>query len=285
MPLENVVDNLRDGYSQLENGSLCQVNKLHEERRDDYALQNQWFYTADGHGYFLRENGGVDWAITQEEENLVLRHIGDKVNSSYDQLRLKNNFLPDNSEAEAAKGAEGTVVVNMDKLRLSGIEKEYKFLQIRTEDGFVKVGDEYKHPNKEEQKAIQRLGYNAKTRKMLRESDHKIAETRICVLNPDYVAGELECYDNNSLWRASWLNVFNFNSDFYANDRNINGNFRLRGVYREASVSEPSAPAGADAQKLVTLPSMEQVLATSRQYVPECGWTAFQANLGKLYKK
>jgi len=82
MNLENVVDNLRNGYSQLEKGSFLGVKDLHEERQSNSALCNNWFYTADGQGYFLREDGGVDWTITQEEENLVLRHINDKVNSS-----------------------------------------------------------------------------------------------------------------------------------------------------------------------------------------------------------
>jgi len=116
------------------------VDQLQEERQDNPALRNNVFYTADGNGYFLREDGGVDWAITPEADNLVLRHLDDEVDSSYDQLVHNDNFRPDNAEALAAKNAQGTVVVDVSQLRLFRDDKEFRYLQIRTKDGFILIG-------------------------------------------------------------------------------------------------------------------------------------------------
>lgn len=238
MALENVVDNLRDGYSRLEKGSFRQVDQLHKDREDDHSLRGSWFYTADGQGYFPREDGGIDWAITPEEANLVLRHIGDKENGSYDQLVQNGNFVPDNAEAEIAKDAEDTVVVDMSQLRSSGNDSEYRFLSIRTETGSVRTKEGDQQPNEEELKAMVRLGYTSRTLNML--SKNGISETRIYFLNPEYVIGKLEGSDNNSLWRASWLYNFFYNSNFVAGVCDVGNHISLRGVRR--GIAEGDAP-------------------------------------------
>ena len=86
--------------------------------------------------------------------------------------------------------------------------------------------------------------------KMLRDAG--ITETRIYVLNPNYVT---ENAKGQAIGRASWLSYFNNDSDFNASYWNVNSSGRLRGVRREASVSEPVVPAGhADVQEVVALP-------------------------------
>jgi hypothetical protein len=229
MTLDTVVDNLRDGYAQLEKGSFLHVDQFQELLPTDLFLQKMMyrsFHTADGYGYFLREDGDINWVITREDQNLVLRHLDDEVNNSYDQLSSEENFFPDNSEAETAKKAEGTVVVKMSGLRLSIPKyvygKKVMLLRIRTTDGFVKVDDTYQPPTEEERKAIQRLVYNA-----------KVPETKIYVPDPDYVTEQLTDSGYNSLWQASWL-AFHKNIHFELDAANHLVYFRssLRGMRR-----------------------------------------------------
>lgn len=239
MELDNIVGNLR-AYNQLEQGTFRHGDQLMDERQTDHELRDQWFYTADGNGYFPVEND-VEWAITREAENLVLRHLDDEVNSSYDQLVQTGNFRPDNAEAQAAKDAEDTIVVKMGKLRLSGDDRkcgrEWRYLAIRTKDGFVRKGKKYVKPNEEEQKVMDKFGYNSENLEMLHNSIQKITETKIYVPNPDYVRGEVaKDSEHNSLWRASRLNIFSCNSNFYAVDCNVDSRCRLRGVRREVAV-------------------------------------------------
>ena len=234
MALETVVGSLR-AYSQLKKGTFQHADQLQAERQKNPELRIQWFYTADGSGYFPRSDGGVDWAITREANNLVLRHLGDEVNSSYKQLVQTGNYRPDNVEALAAKNAEGTVIVDMTKLRLSGNEKNWRYLQIRTKDGFIQTEDGYQAPNEEEQKAKTRLGYTLKTLKMMSDSKQKITETRICVLNPKYVQEEVKNKpESNSLWRVWWLYFFYINSSFNAGGRVVDSSLALRGERAKA---------------------------------------------------
>lgn len=126
--------------------------------------------------------------------------------------------------------------MDMSKLRLSGKEKEWRYLQIRTQDGFILTNDGYQAPNEEEQRAMTRLGYSPETLKMLRDSVQKISETKIFVLNPEYVREEApKDPEHASLWRASRLNYFYHDSDFNANYWGVNDHFRLRGVHASGS--------------------------------------------------
>ena len=194
--LVNIPGNLRGAYNQAVPGTLRHVDELMDERQtcpvtpegDD--LRKQSFYTADGHGYFSTAAGDIEWAITREADNLVLRHLNDAVNSSYDQLVQTGDYRPDNTEAQAAKNADGTVVVKMNQLRLSGTEKEWRYLQIRTKDGFIQTEDGYQVPNAEEQKAMTRLGYTPQNLQMLKEAGK--TETKIYVLNPEYVTRKVQ---------------------------------------------------------------------------------------------
>ena|SRR3990167_646122 len=78
MSLETFTGNLRDGYKQVQPGTMLHVDELMNERRSNKELQYQWFYTADGLIYFL---DGVDkiptLLITREAHNPVLQRIDD----------------------------------------------------------------------------------------------------------------------------------------------------------------------------------------------------------------
>ena len=118
--------------------------------------------------------------------------------------------------------------------------EEWRYLGIRTRDGFILTEDGFEAPNEEEQKVMIRLGYTSDTLEMLRDSEQKIGETRVYVLSPDYVAKEIAKEpEHDSLWRASWLDDFLINSSFYANCRNISYHDCLRGVLASEASSVP----------------------------------------------
>lgn len=228
MPLENIVGDLR-AYRKLKRGTFQHVDQLQSERQEKPELRKFYFYTADGNGYFPREDGGVDWAITREADNLVLRHLDDLEDSSYEQLFRNRDYRPDNAEAAAVRAAKDTVVVDMSKLRLYEDDQEFSYVQIRTKDGFILTDEGYQAPNKEEQKALSRLGFTSETLKILGDSEQRIVETRVFLLNPYYVRKNVG-REHNSLWRASLLYNFSSSSILYASDRFISNHVRLRGV-------------------------------------------------------
>ena len=176
MALEMFFDTI-EKYSQLEKGSFQRVDQLNAELLVNPALSRNFCYTADGNGYFLREDGGVDWAITTEDENLILRHLNDQANSSWEnqgyfydkslECVTGRSYRPDNAEAQAAKDAKSTVVVDMSKLRFCLRERECAYLRIRTKDGFISDSLRYLPPNEEEQKVMTRLGYTSEVLKTL----------------------------------------------------------------------------------------------------------------------
>lgn len=278
MDLETITENLR-AYSQLEKGTFQTGRQLMDERRtapvtEDGDLRDQWLYTADGNGYFPVEND-VEWAITPEVHNLVLRHLDDEVDSSYDQLVNTNNFRPDNDEALKAKNAEGTLVTRMSKLTLSGTDeecgKEWRYIAIRTKDGYVRKGKRFVKPSEEDQKVMDRLGYTANNLKMLASSKQRITETKIYVPNPDYVQDEVaKDPEHNSLWRASRLSYFYDNSIFNANFRDICNRDRLLGVRRvvaEGGVEKNEVPS--TPQEITPALCYETLLADRENAVAE----------------
>src|SRR3989338_630808 len=240
MAIETIIGDLRS-YRELVPGTFLCVDQLLAERLTTPELWDQWFYTAEGHRYFPRSDGGVDWVITRESDNLVLRHLYDTQNSSYDQLLQRGNFCPDRAEAEAARSAEDSVVVDMSQLRLSGNDQEYRFLAFRTSDGHVRYRKGFADPRDEELAVMNRLGYTVEYLGLL--SDSGITETRIYVLGPEYVRTTVAGISgSNSLWRASWLRAFDYGSGFLAINRDVDSHNRLRGV-RASEAS--SAPEGA----------------------------------------
>ncbi len=136
MTLENFFGNLKDAYKQLQPGTMLHVDQLINERRTNEELRNQWFYTADGEIYFL---DGVSktptLAITREAQNPVLQHIDD----AFDQLLNNHNYRVLQADFAKALTAPDTVLVALPNLRLQGNDAEWRYLKIRTDDGFIKT--------------------------------------------------------------------------------------------------------------------------------------------------
>ncbi|MBI2661905.1 hypothetical protein HYX11_00405 [Candidatus Woesearchaeota archaeon] len=286
MTLENLTGNLLHAYKQSVKGKNRHVDQLMTERRTNKELRTQWFYTADGEVYSV-DNGTPTLRITREATNPVFNHLEDDVDNSYEQLVTKGNYQVLPADFEAVKSAVDTVTIDLTQLTLQGDYKEWRYVSIPTKKPSV-TNKSYDKLNTEERKLAKRI-YGQGTdfvENMQMLEDAGITETRIYVLNPQYVQ---EHAKKNAVVRASWLYDFYDYSSFNADDRSIDIDGRLRGVRREVSEGDvakngqvPSAPS---APQEIKYPTVEDILSTARQYVPECAWDNFQTDVRNLYKQ
>ncbi len=246
--IENIPGNLRDAYKQAVPGTLKHVDELMRERRTNPKLRELWFYTPDGNVY-SRDGKTPTLRITREPVNPVLNHIDDAV----DEIVNTGNYKVLPADFEAVKAAADTVTIDLTQLGLQGDDNEWRYLAVNTSKAITKYSDK-------QQKLLRRVfgptdeDYNANM-KMLRESPQQIEETRVYVLNPQYVQEQAK---ESPIARASWLDDFGSGSSFGADVRDLDGN-RLRGVRRRASDSELQGTAGAP--KNVGVPPARQEIA------------------------
>ncbi len=274
MTLETIVDNLRDGYNQLKPGTFLHADQLMAEQVKDAGLRTKGFYVADGPLYSLegKKKTPTLW-LTREPDNLVLRHLNDGVDSSYDQLVKTGNFRPDPKEARKARRAKGTLRIDLTKLRLQGDEAEWRYVEVRTTD--------YDSLNSEERKLAERwygqgkaFGTAMKTLK-----DAGISATRVYVLNLGYVSREAK---KGPVGRAAWRDYFSNYAESYAFGRGVGKRSGVRGVRlvsRKAAAPEvPPAP------QEIKLATFDEVKAYSARFVPDVAREGFEAGLRNLYK-
>ncbi len=277
-------------YKQLEPGSMLHGYELTTERRtctEERAraeLRNNPFYTADGQLYTVKKRD-VLWGITRLPQNLVLRNI----DAAYQQLTQTGNYFPLTEEAEASFKHTDTVVVDLKGLKLVKGNDEYGHFKINPQ--------KIRQLNSEQKLAAVRLfgsdeegfGLNME---MLAEAGKS---PFVFVLMPDYVQRTLEAQDTQYLGRASWLNNFNLNSNFDANDRNIGNDGRVRGVRRASEASRGKLPAGRAPKKAgvpsvpsaaseMKKPTLEEVLRYANPFVADVSKPQFEDGLRKLYK-
>ena len=224
--LENIAGNLRGAYNLAVPGTVLHVDELMNERRTNDALLSQWFYPADGIIYRMNDKGTPELGITREPENLVLRHLNDETNNSFDQLMQTGNYRADPAEVQQVMAAESTVIIDLTKLRLLRNESEYHHVEVST--------TKYDKLNPEERKLAERVygQGNDFTAIMNMLKDAGIGQTRIHVLSPDYVRKEAA---QGLLGRASWLGNFDYFSDFGADDRHFDYGYCVRGVRKKSS--------------------------------------------------
>ena len=250
----NIPGNLQTAYTASVAGKNKHVDELMNERRtnpitpegDD--LRIEWFYTPDGNIYSLQK-GIPTLDITREKDNLVLRHLNDSVNSSFDQLIHNHNYKADPGEAKTAMEAPETVRINLTQLRLKRENNEWGYLTVST--------THYDQLNEEERKLAERVfGQGTDfvaNMKMLK--DATIKETRIYVLVPEYVTQHAGA---GPLGRASRLRDFSNYSSFDADDRVVVNHYALRGVRRVV--------AAGDAPHNALVPSAPQEMTPTRCY-------------------
>lgn len=113
-----VYGNLRKGYNKLVSKGyrLLHVDELTEEQVNDPYLRDETFYLADGILCSIEDGKPTLWFSRHtrtEPNNLILRHLNDKSNSSYNQLKQSGFFSPDVEEARAVMEAKSTLRVDM----------------------------------------------------------------------------------------------------------------------------------------------------------------------------
>ncbi len=258
MTIKTIIGDLR-AVAQLEAGTLQHWDELSRDQIADASLRGRGFYVADFPLYTVRKGKPVVALARHTKEhphNLVLVHLFDEQNSSYDQLIQTGNFRPNPDEAQAVLDAADTLQMEMSGLRLSGDDPVYRFLRVRAEDGFVGIGeDRYQHPNEVEQALIQRVGYTREFLDVLRSEPHNIGETRVYLLNPDYVAAEAgEQFVGRVAWRS---NFFIDLANSIANGRYVDFHEALRGVRKKSSsdlISAPESDSSSDSVRRVVAP-------------------------------
>ncbi len=235
-PLETIVDNLRDGYAQLEPGTFLHSDQLMAAQVKDASLRNREFYVADGLLYSLEgEKKTPTLWITREPDNLVLRHLDEKVNGAYNnsyyRLVKTGNFRPEPEEARQAMEAKDTLRIDLTKLSLQGDSPEWRYLKISTTlyNNLL---------NAEERKLAERFYGEGKAlgtaMKALKKAG--IYSTWVYVLAPAYVDEEVKY--KGLIGRASSQNLFDGVSYFNAGDCSIGIRGRLRGVRRVIAPQE-----------------------------------------------
>src|SRR3989344_4422863 len=223
--LANRVDvegNLKDAYAQILRGTMRTAAEITTERRTNESLRKSVYYTADGIIYWMQDGKPMLY-ITPEEGNLVLRHLADAQNSSYDQLVSNHNYRPSLDEVmPAIDPQQGTEKFDLSDLALAGENHEWNYFSIGTSP------QAYNRLITTGKRLAERVFGSGQdfTLAMQMLNDAGITETRIFVLNPGYVAGNAV----NPLGRASWLNNFDYYSDFSALVRNVDDHNALRGV-------------------------------------------------------
>ncbi|HLC80949.1 MAG TPA: hypothetical protein VJG31_04215 [Candidatus Nanoarchaeia archaeon] len=255
---------------------LQTVLELQNDRCKDgqEGLQNRLFYVADGSVFYQDpKNGAVSWAHTDGKHNLVIQP--QYLERALKDLHQTYIFQPDNvKESWDVIKSRSTKRFALSDLRLVREDDEFSFMPIKT--------GRYDALSSVQQKAASLVGFTPKNVDYLKQKG--IKDTRLWLLNPEYVALVLE-EENVPFWRASWLKNFNHNSNFSANFRDINLNYCLRGVRREVipegdalKNKVPSAP------QEVRLATFDEVRAYSACFVPDVVREQFELGLRQLYK-
>ena len=273
MTLEIIVGNLRDGYNQLQPGTMLHADQLMAEQVKDANLRNQAFYVADGPLYSLegQKKTPTLW-LTREPHNLVLRHLNDEVNSSYEQLVNTGNYRPNPEEARKAMKAKDTLRIDLTRLHLQGDDTQWRYLEIST--------TKYNKLKPEERKLAERFYGQGKAfvaaMSVLKEGG--IDSTKVYVVNPGYVQKEAT---NGPVGRAAWRYDFDSNAGSLAGNRGVSNPDGVRGVRRE-SVGE--MPTGRALEKSSAAAMFEQVLKYSAPFVPDVARAQYNTGLRKLLK-
>jgi hypothetical protein len=280
MTLDNIQGNLLK-YKELELGTFQHSDQLTTERRtnpiteDGQDLRNLRFYTADGSLYTVQKGKSL-WAITREPENLVLQNIDE----AYPQLVQTGNYFPDAKAGQSALEHDDTVVAEIERLELEKENSKYGH--------FVINPKKTNKLNSQKKLVAQRIfGPDEENFGLNMEMFAKACLTPlIYVLTPSYVQKTLKENDKEFLGRASWLNDFDYFSNFSADGHIIYDYIALRGVRKavvdtekEIIVSTPKE------RKEIITPTMEEILSVSRNHVTEDDWEPFQNDIDKLYRR
>ncbi|MDP3990201.1 MAG: hypothetical protein Q8Q01_03270 [archaeon] len=231
--LETIQGSYRD-FSKLVPGTRRHVDELWNDRLVNPELRNKWFYTADGAVYFTRD-GKPYFAITRERSNPAFKNLDE----AYKQLGETRNYRVPEEDLESALADPETELFELSKLNwnnsLLELSTKNPELDSLSEDGRRLIHRVYGKDNFDEVMSMLAKRWSI---------------TRTYVLNPDYVR---EHASAGAFGRASWL----WNISFYADDYNISGHYRLRGVVQSESAGESNSDRAKKRGRLSVFKGME----------------------------
>ncbi len=228
MSLDTIFGNLK-AYNQFEPFSLLHADQLTAEQVNNPSLRTIAFYVADFSLYTVEEEQKKPtlWLArhtAEEPHNLVLRHLDDEKNSSFNQLVKTGNYNPTPEEVQEVMSANGTLRIELTQLTLKGYDKEWRYLEIST--------THYDSLNAEDRLLAERFygqGDNfIAAMKMLK--DAHIDKTRVYVFSPEYVA---KGASESPVGRAAWRRSFDYYAISGAVVHDIGSLYALRGVRKK----------------------------------------------------
>ena len=221
-PIETIQGDYRS-FSKLVSGTRRHVDELWKDRLVVPELINQWFWTADGVIYFMRD-GKPHFALTRENKNPLLKNLDE----ACEQLLNTRNYPVPDKDLESALADEATEVFDLNKLGLKRFSSDYSYLELSIADPIL---NDLNGDKRRLSERIYGKGDNFnKVMKMLNKRNW--STSRIFVLNPDYVQNHASA---GAIGRASWFIYYSFNAD----DHNFDNHYRLSGVV----ASEPAGRA------------------------------------------
>jgi len=220
-PTETIGGNYRS-FFKLIPGTRRHVDELWKDRLVVPRLRYQWFWTADGAIYFMRD-GKPYFALTRENQNPLFKNL----DVACKQLLNTRDYRVPDKDLESALADPSTEVFDLDGLNLNFYSDEYPYLKLST------ANPRLDSLNEDERRLVDRVYGKGddfdKVMAMLAE--RKLSTSRVYVPNPSYVR---EYASAGAIRRASWL----LDSNFDADGHNFNNHFCLSGVVSSEPAGE-----------------------------------------------
>lgn len=262
MTLEDIATvrgTLKQCFEQVDPTTILHSDEIQEKRLADKEFRKLGSWTADFPLYTTIEGKEAVLYIARRDNNLVLQNLDNAV----EQILKTRNYKISSEDAQKVIAAESTLKIPLSMLRLERHDDEWSYFTINT--------SKYEKLNAVEEKFAERVHGSGeqfgKVMEMLAGSN--IKETRIYTLNPNYVKNNAK---ENPIARVCWLSVFDYDSFFSADYRNVDySNGALRGVRREKVVAEGDARENADpfAQIKEAIKAGKPFDYEGKRYVPE----------------
>lgn len=228
--LETRIGRLASIYPLFEEGTIRTSAELMTERRTNYALRNQCFWTANFALYRV-EDGEVVLYFGGREHNPIFNNIKEAIR----QLIGNRDYRPSQMDVQAV--IDSVETGQTLRVRLSDLE-----LKPSNDEAYCFEIDSLNYDRilNDSQRRLAESIYGqgngfVENMRMLAEAGKP--KTWVYILNPAHVKG------NEAIVMACRLNEFGYDSDFFAYCCNVeNATIGLRGVLRK--------PANAAAKKI-----------------------------------
>ena len=263
--IDEVVDEvgpLIETVPKFEPGTVWSARQHMNARRTEpdpeirQLLRNKWYRTNNSSLFELGKNGK---AVAYLGDGTLI--FGDLAEAVRQLTGETGNYRPGEEAAYAFKRAPDTVRAELDGLRLRNHNDEFSYFTISTLKGREGLNPLQVVVAEKPYGQAEDLEGNMK---MLHDSG--ISETRIWVLNPDYVK---QMAAQGPIARASGLGGFVGGSRFGAVGRDVGGaGGGLRGVRRRSAEGAPKIPEVLDEATTAALKTGQAFRYDGQLYVP-----------------